>query len=439
MTEPEKPANNRGETRDDEHEETRHDSREDTDQSDQQEPPEDSAENRASAPADGQVSRDDRVRSGRAGPLAWLAMLVALAALALASYPFWSHWLMPGSAEQTGPSTSDFEQLSDRVESIGRESLTGIEALRQTLDQLSSEFETDAQGPDADVLVDRIEQLSDRIDQLSTRLERLQGERNTELGGLRSRQEDLEAEVGRRLEQFELRLSNVGSNLDRADHDLATRLLLMEVDSLFAIAQNHLEISGEAGVAVQAWERAMGRLTALDGAEFESLKETARREFSRLQDYRPPDLGMQVDQLFGMADSVADWPVKTIQPGQSPADGEPEKGWRARLARVAGSLIRVESVDREFMGPGEIDLARERVRGLLQTAASALARSRPDLARGLISEAEDAVREIFETDAASVSAALARLEEITSNADRVQPPELADSRAEIARLLGEMR
>jgi len=432
MTESEKPADNRGETRDDEQQDTRHDRPDDASDAVQPEQADERGETRASAPAAGPASGDERVRSGRSGPLAWLAMLVALAALGLASYPFWSHWLMPGSAEQAGPSASEFERLSSRVDSIRDDSLEEIEALREALDRLAAESEDEPQGPDAGVL-------AERIDQLSTRFERLQGERNTDLGGLRSRLGELEAEVGRRLEQFELRLSSVGSNLDQADRDLATRMVLMEVDSLFAIGQNHLEISGEVDVALQAWERAMGRLTALDGAEFQALKETARREFGRLQDYRPPDSAMQVEQLFGMADSVADWPVKTVQPGQPPADDGSGEGWRARLAQVAGRLVRVEAVDREFLGPGEIDLARERVRGMLQTAALAIARSRPDLARGLISQAQDAVRSIFETDAAGVSAALGRLEEIASNADRVEPPELADSRAEIARLLGGMR
>ena len=131
--------------------------------------------------------------------------------------------------------------------------------------------------------------------------------------------------------------------------------------------------------------------------------------------------------------------MNTIQPGQQPTEPASDEGWRARLGRVVGSLVRVESVDREFLGPDEVDLARERVRSTLQTAALAMARSRPDLARGLIGEATEAVQRVFDTDATNVSEALSRLEDIASSTDRVEPPELADSRAEISRLLGGMR
>ncbi len=378
------------------------------------------------------AGKDAGDRRGRTGFLVWLSLLLALAALGLASYPFWSQWLDSDIPETSGPSTSEFEMLAGRVDTLRQDSRAGIEALRAELDALSSELEREAQGPDAGVL-------TERIDQLSARIERLQGERNTDLGGLRSRLGELESEVGRRLEQFELRLANVGSNLDRADRDLATRLLLMEVDSLFAIARNNLVLGDNAEVALQAWERAMARLTTLEGAEFQALKESARREFNQLQDYRPRDIGMQIERLFGMADAVADWPVKTVQPGQPAARSDSGEGWRSRLGQVVGNLVRVESVDREFLGPGEIDLARERVRSLLQTAALALVRSRPDLARDVLDETTEAVRLVFDTDAANVAEALGHLEEIGAAARRVQTPELSDSRAEISRLLGEIR
>jgi|GEM_PF-1969919 len=458
MTESRKPAKNRGETRDDaledNYEDDRDDNRDesrdenrdesrdesrdetgdDSQESSKQSQPGDNedSEDPRPEPGAGEVADDHRIRSRRSGPLVWVALLVALASLGLVSYPHVSNWLNPHTAEQNGPSDSEFERLAGRVDAIRQDSVAELEDLRDELDKLSSDFEAEAQGPDASVL-------AERIDQLSARLERLQGERNTDLGGLRTRLEGLESEVGRRLEQFELRLSNVGSNLDRADHDLATRLLLMEVDSLFAIAQNHLVSNGGGDVALEAWDRATTRLTALDGAEFKGLKETARREFEQLQEYRPQDLGAQIEQLFGMADSVAEWPVNTIQPGQQAADAGSDEGWRARLGQVVGSLVRVESVDREFLGPDEIDMARDRVRSTLQTAALAIARSRPDVARGLIGEAADAVRRVFDIDATNVSEALRRLEALASSIDRVEPPELADSRAEISRLLGDLR
>jgi len=396
----------------------------------------------------GQDAGGRRSRPARSGFLVWLAMLTALASLGLASYPFWSQWLNPRSAERAGPSASEFEQIAGRVDTMRQDTDAEIEDLRDRLDRLASaeirdlservdrlasDVQSEPPGPDAGML-------AERIDQLSARIERLQGERNTGMGGLRTRLEELEGKVGRRLEQFELKLSNVGSDLDRADHDLATRLLLIEVDSLFAIARNHVVLGENPGVARQAWARAMERLTALDGTEFQELKETARREFGQLQNYQPPDAAGKVERLFAMADAVAAWPARTLQPGEAPAeDPGAGKGWRSRLGQVVGSLVRVESVDRDFLGPDEVDLARERVSSTLQTAGLAMVRARPDLARRLLGEAADAAQRVFDTEAANVSDALSWLEKTAASSSQAEPPELGDSRAEISRLLGEMR
>lgn len=399
-------------------------------------------------------------RPVRSGGLVWLALLLALGSLGLASYPYWSDRLGNRIAEPTGPSAAEFERLAARVDSIRRDSVSGIEAVQDDVAGLSAELEASS-GPDAGVLAqvktiqDELDRLSadieassagpdgsvlaDRIDQLSARVELMQGEQNTALGGMRSRLDALESEVGRRLEQFESALSSVGSDLDRADRDLATRLLLTEVDSLFAIAQNHLVVGGDGGVALQSWERAVERLTALEGGEFQTLKDTARRELEQLREYRPPELGMQIERLFEMADAVGEWPVKTVQPGRQPNDSDPADGWRDRLGQVVGSLVRVESVDREFLGPDEIDRAREQVRSLLQTAALALVRSRPELARSLVGQAAEAAQRVFDSEASEVGQALAWLEDTAASVARVEPPDLTRSRAEISTLLGGLR
>lgn len=375
---------------------------------------------------------DEKSRPGGAGFLVWLALVLALASIGLASYPFWAQWLNLQPASQAGPSSAEFERLADRVDRVRQERTAAADALRTELDRLSAEL--DAESSDASS-----QELAERIDQLSLRLERLQGERNTSLGGIRSRLEDLESEVGRRLEQFELKLANVGGNLDRADHGLRTRLLLMELDSLFAIAQNQLTINGNADAAIRAWERALERITALDGAEFRSLEETAQREFRRLREYSPPNIQTEVEKLFAMADEIPQWPVKTIQPGQPMTQAGEDQTWRDRMGRVFGDLVRVESVDRDFIGPDEVDLAREQVRMTLQTAALAMVGSRHELAARLIAEAEDAVRNVFDTEAGNVTGALDELEEMASGGAQPEPPSLTESRAEIARLLGGKR
>lgn len=366
----------------------------------------------------------------RSGALAWIALLVALAAVALAAYSYWTQWTKSETEPGVDPLAAEFEALAGRVEQVERRMGSDLEALRSELAELAEPKEDS--GPSAAAL-------AERIDELGVRLERIQGEQNTGLGGMRSRVEELESEVGRRLEQFDLRLSRVGSNLDQADHDLATRLLLMEVDSLFAIAQDRMALQGDAETARQAWQRGMERLSALEGGEFRALKQEAEREFERLQEFRTPDTAGQVGRLFAMAEAVGEWPVQLPQSARQEATEGSEDGWRNRISSVFGSLVKFESVDQEHLGPAEIEFARERIGTVMQTAAVALAQSRHELARQLIGEAISETRQVFDTGAAPVSDAVEWLEQLADEDRDRRPPELTASRAEISRLLGDVR
>jgi len=365
------------------------------------------------------------------GALVWLALLLALASLGLSSYPLWSEWTGGVTREAASPSTDQFESLVDRVEQTRGDNLAAIEAVRAELAELS----TEAGESNADM-----DALDRRIDQIGARLETLEGKQNTELGGVRSRLEELESRVGRRLEQFETRLSNLSPDLDSAEQDLSTRLILMEIDSLFAIAQDQLAVSGEPGSAIAAWQRGMERLGTLNGAEFENLKTSAQREYNRLKEFSPPETGPQVERLYRIAADVSAWPVRAAR---SEAPVEPTAvgadGWRDRLGNVFDSLVQVETVDSEILRPGEIELVREQVRTTLHTAALALVRSSPELAGRLVDTAAADIQRVFDTETAAVSEALTWLEALPAGDSRLVPPSLTASRVEISRLLGGAR
>jgi uncharacterized protein HemX len=324
----------------------------------------------------------------------------------------------------------EFQALSDHVDRIDRETEQAREQLRQGLTDLEAEF--DAAKPAQD--------LSERIDRLGTRLERLEGDSNTRLGGIRSRIEDLEEQVGRRLERFELRLAEVGTDLDRADHDLATRLRLVEVDSLFALAQDQLVVSGNAQAARTAWQRGLERLAVLEGDEFRDLKDAARREFERLQAFQPPDTAAHVDRIYAIIGEIEQWPARS-GPAQEPADSDASAAdWRERLGSVLDDLVTIENVDGDYLSPAEVDLAREQLRISLQAAALAVVRTRDDTARRLVERALASAERYFDTDAAVVAESVEWLSGLVVRDGReIRPPSLEDSRAEIARLLGSVR
>ena len=372
-------------------------------------------------------------RRGRPGAVAWLALVLAVGAIGLASQPYWYEWAggereAAGVTEAATPSAEEFKALSDRVERIDRRIQETAAELGQALENLKGEVE--ATGPVAQAL-------SDRVDEIDRRLERLQGQHNTRQAGLRSRIEDLEEQVGRRLEQFELRLDDVGTDLDQTEHDLATRLRLVEIDSLFAFAQDQLAVSGDVRAARTAWQRGLERLTALQEAEFRTLKETARREFDKLQAFRPPDLAARLDRIYAIAGEVEQWPARSGQGQRQTGPEDSSGGWRDRLGALLDDLVQVESIDDDFVTPLAVDRAREQVRITLEAAALSLVRTDNDTARRLIQRALASVKRTFDTDAAGVEEAVTWLADLAApDGQPGRPPSLEDSRAEITRLLG---
>ncbi|MFO7764707.1 MAG: uroporphyrinogen-III C-methyltransferase [Wenzhouxiangellaceae bacterium] len=372
-------------------------------------------------------------RRRRAGVVAWLALLLAVGAAGLASEPYWSQWLDgedDDAAATAMPTAGEFKALSDHVDRIDRETEQAREQLRQGLTDLEAELEAATPAQD----------LSERVDRLGTRLERLEGDSNTRLGGIRSRIEDLEEQVGRRLEQFELRLAEVGTDLDRADHDLATRLRLVEVDSLFALAQDQLTVSANAQAARTAWQRGLERLAVLEGDEFRDLKDAARGEFEALRAFQPPDTAAHVDRIYAIIAEIEQWPARS-GPAQTPADSDAPAGdWRERLGSVLDGLVTIENVDGDYLSPAEVDLAREQLRISLQAAALAVVRTSDDTARRLVERALASAERYFDTDAAVVGESVAWLSDLAARDGReIRTPSLEDSRAEIARLLGSVR
>lgn len=384
------------------------------------------------------------VRRAGSGAIAWVALLLAVIAAGLATQPHWDQ-LFAGAdkkaAETARPAMEQFRSLADRLADTAEtaeQNAQTLEQLSQNLAELETELNTALNERPA-------KDFYERADQLAARLERLEGQFTTRLGGVRVRVEDLEERVGRRLERFELRLADFGAGLDRADRDLATRMRLVEVDSLFALAQDQLAVSGNVAVARRAWQRGLERLAMLQDAEFTELKKIARQEFARLEGFRPPDTAADVERLYTIVDAIGEWPAAYSQADdssqtQSRQDSEtPSPGWRDRLGGVFDELVTIENVDRDHFSPAEVDLLRARLQSTLQAAAVALVRADQDTARRLIERVLERAERGFDSGAGPVEESLQWLSTLAARDDDIRPPSLEDSRIEIARLLGSVR
>lgn len=380
----------------------------------------------------------DRKRSARPGrAIAWLALLLALAALVLAARPYWPERFRPAAVD-TSPLQERIVNLEQTLAEVRRQARSARQDLAGRIDGLEQRLASLAER--IDTLQPDTSGIENRFDALDRKIGELEGERNSALAALRARVADVESRVGGQLEQFRGRLDEMGANLDQADRELAARLRLIEADSLLAIAGDRLMLN-DIDSARRAWSRALDRLARLQGARFGPLRETARTEFERLQDYRPASAVDDIRRLQQLADAVPDWPARGADAAASgiaaqQAGETGEAGWRQRLGNVFDDLVRVERVDPDTLNPLEIERARTRVQALLHSASLALARSDAALATGLAGEAVAEIERSFAADAAAVRDALNWLRGFEPETPD-DPPELDRTRTEIARLLGD--
>jgi len=364
------------------------------------------------------------------GAVAVLALLLAAAALVLAARPWWP-WpdpMQPDESEQQRLARLDalethlaeVEDQADRAASMARSALERVAARAEAVERAESGMDATRQ----------------RIDALRTRIERQDGDLNADLEALRTRIESVEASVSRRLEEFALEQARFSGDIADAEQDLAQRLLLIELERLFATAADLAETLNDRAAARAVWQRALDRMQALDGARFADLRRHAAEALEQL-DGGASDATAGVRRLGELAADAARWPIRG-QPDAAPATSATVGGSRwARLRGVFDNLVKVEPLAAERLSPAQVEMERARVAALLQTAALALARGDELAAARLAEQAMAVIEQVFEPGDADIVAALDALRRVADQgADELQAPAISATRSEIRRLIG---
>lgn len=367
--------------------------------------------------------------SGRRGPgvTGVLALLLAIAALALAARPWW-----PGaqSSRQAGLDAR-FDALDQQQVALGERTDRATAMARDALERAA------AQAGSAEQLAADLATAEQRLDTLRTRLERQAGDQNADLEALRARIEAVESSVSRRLEQFALEQARFSGNLADAGRDLADRLLLIELQRLFATAADLAETLHDAPAARAVWQRAMDRLQALDDARFAELRRHAGEAMRQLEQAGSPQSD-GIQRLVAMADRVARWPVRgAADPGSSsPASDSAQSSRWQGLRNLFDDLVRVEPLAADRLSPAQLALEQAAIAAALNTVALAQARGDGATARSLAGTVAADVERVFEAEDPDVAAALDWLREFSqSEASGLRAPAIAETRAEIQRLI----
>jgi len=384
--------------------------------------------------------------AGRTGrPLALGALLIALLALAMASYPFWPRAddsTLPSLNPQTQAMLSDLEAAVDRLEqaqqSLQREVddqperlQTRLQALQQSMDQGETLESMEIE------LRNAMAAATDRVNQ---RLAAIEGNQNSQQGAFQARLDRLEEDSRRQIEQLALRLDQFDSSLQNTDRSLAERLTLIQIDALLTLGQDKLVLERDPSTALLAWQRASSRIQPLDSAVFDRLKETLSQEQERLRafanNHQPLTALERFGQLNRMADAVSQWPTLAEQADLGMRlEPEADQSWSARVGQALEGLVRIESVEEAGPSLPETEQAVTRIEQHLRAAALATARNDWALNQALIESAEEGLRAFFDVSAEPVARGLQELKRLEQAPEPAPLPELGGARDQVQRLL----
>ncbi|NKI35795.1 hypothetical protein HFP89_11540 [Wenzhouxiangella sp. XN79A] len=364
---------------------------------------------------------DSTQRTGGGRGLAWLALLIALGALALAGFPFWA----PADDAPTNENrigADEFDALDGRLEALaGR-----VDTLDEQRGQLRAGLESDITALEQALAEVReaAERDPDALDALARRIGRLEGSQSSGEASLEARMGSLEQRIEQRVEALQDQLGSLGADLEAIGQARARRLAAVHARALLVQGRDAWMLNADAGAARAAWQRAAARLADIgpDAAAGEAM-DRLLRSAERLQG---PDTADRVAALQRLAASAADWPsasrTVTDETTSSPGPGDPSSAtWRDRVAGAFGALVKVETIDDAPPTPVELDRARSRITSILEAAAIATARQDWATAAALVDDARQTVTGYFDRDTTIVGDALERLNELGAEPE---PPAL---------------
>jgi uroporphyrin-3 C-methyltransferase len=374
-----------------------------------------------------ETARADRAARGGSGLLvAWLALVVALAAAGGSAWQWWQ--------QRTGdPSSGMFSRIEQQAATV------------------------DSHGDRLNELTARLEAIESRLERLAGRVESNSFDPATLREGLRD-QSRAAAELRNRLDSLSDRLDTAVSDLegrveragaarsDSLEEALANaryRLGLIEVSGLLRLAQARAGTGGDPVAALAAYRQAQARLEAMNDGRLDRLRELVAGELEALRAMEVPDWPTLTGRLAALETELVTWPAAggdasrsaapTSSPAESTATGE-EDGWWSNLGHSLSGLVRVTPREAAPLTPAALESVRERIRLHLAAAQAAAARRSAATFAQQAESAAALIREHFDTSAEAVSSALGTLSEAAS-LSQPAAPDLGKALAEVERRL----
>ncbi len=329
-------------------------------------------------------------RSGN--PVAWLAFLVAIVALAAAGYTAWQ-----------GLRSDDDQTLQD---SLARIDDRAAEAA-QTLSELESRVaELGEQDPGIDAAV----------------------------GALRR---DLDERL-RLLESLPARMSTLESSvasLAGISEGARDTWVLAEAEYYMQIANAQLQLAGNPHLAALALKMADERIVQLANPGLTDVRRALSDELAALEGIEKPDIEGATLMLASLARVVESLPLAgAAEPRDDPAGLDPELGGPARawaaVKNAMGGLVRVTPPDRAKLAqlsPDAEFFLRSNIALQLQSARLALLRGEQAVFEQTLDDTTTLLHDYFDLDSTQVGAALETIAEVRGHVFTTDLPDISGS------------
>ena len=331
----------------------------------------------------------------RSGTIAWIALIVAVLSATIAGY----YLVVEGLQAQQGTdqNTTALAELRNRIAS-SNQSLTSLDA--------------------------EIDELADADAQAASEIDALRAEFETRL---------------QLLDSLPSRMSNLENSV-AAVQGISTgarnTLLLAEAEYYMQLANAQLQLAGNPELAALALGMADDRIVQLADPALTEVRGALADELAALDTMEKPDIEGATLTLSSLAGVVATLPLRQAGVDEAdPAAGAEEeesgvdRAWES-VKRAASGLVRVTPPDETaipLLTPDAEYFLRTNLTLQLQVARLALLRGEQAVFEQSLADADDWLRDYFDTDSAQVRGARATIEEIRANMVVVSPPDISGS------------
>ncbi len=217
-----------------------------------------------------------------------------------------------------------------------------------------------------------------------------------------------------RLQALENKLTDVSTEQQHTQNVIGREQALQEIKLLLRHARQQITLNSNTAAAISAYQDAERILNAAELPDSYTLQAALINERQIIQAIQIPDIDALVNQLIGLQQAIALWPMRGAPVAKS-GDIEPaEQNWRSKLRNSFGQLVQVRKTDEPVIGIEQANLIRQQLSLHFQVASLLALQGRQAPFVQVLDDAQQSLEQAFSSDNPGVQAALETLQSMHS-------------------------